>query len=477
MKIKSKFDYKNILAYAFILIALSVITAYFPPRILAQSPTTYCIGTCTSMPTPSATPTIIAVSSSIAPSITSTSSTSTCQTDTTNSTNSTQGLLRFLIQFIQLLLQLLQQIFGINSTNPAVAPYNPCPTATPGVQPTSTPSVSNAPSNALSPTTDPTTISPTSTTTCRNAWKWPCSAESVWNMPIGSGAQYSSETDPRVVSLRKHGGGSLNTTSWGVAVYKTNTTDPDVTLLPSSSYSSYVWNGKNIVIKGQAGMQLPAATGKAYDLDDGFINIVQPDDQTDYETSFAEKPSATATTIKTGPVYKWDIRASCRAENGFNGGYMAGPTIAGLIRTWEMEGTNEVRHSLIIALCADQLKRGYIWPATFEDNLSIPYSGAVPIGTTLAIPPSVNIESLGLNQYGKKIGYALQRYGGIVSLQGCGPVMVGEPGLEANGIASSIRSNLGILYSQMVVLTNASQATPKGGGTSSSSAPPPFCAP
>ncbi len=312
---------------------------------------------------------------------------------------------------------------------------------------------------------------------CRKAWEWPCSAESYWNLPFGSGAQYSSKSDPRVASLNKHNRLGLNTVSWGVAVYKGETSHPDITLKPSTSYSSYVWNGKNVIVKGPAGMQLPYAAGKTYDLDDGFINIIQPDDQTNYETSFAEKPASNATTIKTGPVFKWDIRGSCRADNGFNGGYMAGPTMAGMIRKWEMEGNNEVRHALLVGVCTDQLKKGYIWPATFEDNFASSYSGAIPIGTMFAIPPSVDIESLGLNQYGKKIGYALQRYGMIVSLQGCGPVMVGEPALEGGGIASAIRSDLSKLLKQTVVVTNTTQSTPKGGGTPIVSKAPGFCAP
>jgi hypothetical protein len=260
-----------------------------------------------------------------------------------------------------------------------------------------------------------------SNSACRQAWQWPCSPDSMWNLPIGNAAQYSSKSDPRVVSLNRHNRINLNTVSWGIAVYKGVTTHPDITLKPSTSYSSYNWNGKNIIVKGPPGMQVPYASGKVYDLDDGFINIVQPNDRTDYETSFAEKPASDATTIKTGPVYTWDLHGTCRADNGFNGGYFAGPTLAGLIRRWEMEGTNEVRHALHLGLCSDQLKKGYIWPATFEDHFSDQYSGTVPVGTVFAIPPSVDIESLGLNQYSRKIAYALQRYGAIVDVQGfCG---------------------------------------------------------
>lgn len=310
---------------------------------------------------------------------------------------------------------------------------------------------------------------------CRNAWEWPCSADSVWNQPITSGAIYSSSSDPRVVSLNIHNKINLNTTSWGVAIYKGETSDPEITLLPSSSYGTYQWDGQTIIVKGKLGMQLPAASGKEYDLDDGFINIVQPDGHTDIETTFAEKPASDAAIIKTGPIHKWDIASSCRSENKFNGGYMAGVTMAGVIRSWEMSGTNEVRHSLLLGICTDQLKKGYIWPATYEDGFSNQYSGTIPMGTIFAIPPTVNIESLGLNQYGKKIGYALQRYGAIVDLQGCGPIMVGEPSLEANGIAASIRADLPKLLTQMVVLTNASQLTPKGQGTSQIPSAPGFC--
>lgn len=311
---------------------------------------------------------------------------------------------------------------------------------------------------------------------CRKAWQWPCAPDSYWNLPFGSGAQYSSKSDPRVVSLNKHNRLYMNTVSWGVSVYKAETDDPDVTFLPSKTYSTYTWNGQTITLKGKAGMQVPIAGNNPNDLDDGFINVVQPDDKTDFETSFYGRPASTATTYKTGPVYTWDARGSCHADHGFNGGYMAGPTIAGLVRRWEVEGTNQIRHALIIGLCTDQLKKGYIWPATFEDNFSDKYSGEVPVGTMFAIPPSVDIESLGLNQYGKKVAYAIQRYGAIVSLQGCGPMLVGEPALDNGGISASIRSNLLKIMRQMVVVTNTTKATPKGGGTSGIPQAPAFCA-
>ena len=99
------------------------------------------------------------------------------------------------------------------------------------------------------------------------------------------------------------------------------------------------------------------------------------------------------------------------------------------------------------------------------------------MGTVFAIPPSVDIESLGLNQYSRKIAYALQRYGAIVDVQGCGPIMIGEPDLEGGGIASSIRRDLLKVMQQLVVVTNHSKTTPKGGGTPIVAKAPGFCAP
>ena len=75
---------------------------------------------------------------------------------------------------------------------------------------------------------------------------------------------------------------------------------------------------------------------------------------------------------------------------------------------------------------------GYVWPATEQDYDSPwTYGGALPMGSLVAIPRSVDITQLGLNPQTLAIARALQDYGGyIVDRAGDGTVaLYAEPGV------------------------------------------------
>jgi hypothetical protein len=300
---------------------------------------------------------------------------------------------------------------------------------------------------------------------CRQAWLWPCPADDPWNTPIGSNAQYSSRSDPRVVSLNKHNRATLNTTSWSIVIAKGNDT---LTIRPGGWYPGYV-NFTTFQLKG------PADTRPTPDTD-APINFIQPDDATNIEL-FSTRV-VNATTLSASLKKTNNIRQRCVGERmGDVIGVRAygGSTVAGVIRDWEVQGGNQIRHAVALAVCWDQLKAGPVWPATFNNGWQH-YSGEIPMGSLFAIPLSVNIESLGLNEYGKKLAHAAQQYGAIIVHQSCGPAFYGEPRLTRS-IATAIRSDTLKVLRQLVVVTNNTISTPGGGGTPTAPTAPQFCAP
>jgi hypothetical protein len=122
-----------------------------------------------------------------------------------------------------------------------------------------------------------------------------------------------------------------------------------------------------------------------------------------------------------------------------------GSALGGLIRGWEVDPahpgyTGTIAHPLAVALRPDQQyysgttlpddghgatyngagygrAQGYVWPATEQDyNSPTAYTGAVPMGAYFAIPPAVNIDTLGLTTpQARMVAKAAQDYGVYVT--------------------------------------------------------------
>jgi hypothetical protein len=150
-----------------------------------------------------------------------------------------------------------------------------------------------------------------------------------------------------------------------------------------------------------------------------------------------------------------------------------GSAIGGLIRTWELqEGT--LRHALALAIDADQLGLGPVWPATTQDgDAARTYAGNIPMGTLAAIPPSVDVERLGLTPAGLAVARALRDYGAyVVDRSGC-VCLYAEPGAPAAAV-SGLRKDVARLRSLLRVVTNNSATNVGGGGTPRAALAPRF---
>jgi hypothetical protein len=258
---------------------------------------------------------------------------------------------------------------------------------------TSTTTGTAAPVVTRETTTTTTTASRTAARTAPLALH-PFAATSPWNAPISAGTTFESRTGARTSSfmIAKP---VINRGSWSIAVRQAKTTDPQVTL-------QAVRNGKTFQIR------VPAAADATGGLD-RHLTIIQPDGYTAYDMYKFERISPTQ--VRAAYVVVTDLRGT-----GTHGGTRAAatPAVAGLIRTHELNSGN-IPHALAVAVPDEALKSGPVGIATRQDaNAATAYSGNLPMGTRLAIPANVNIDTLNLSPEGRALAKALQTHGAYV---------------------------------------------------------------
>ena len=125
--------------------------------------------------------------------------------------------------------------------------------------------------------------------------------------------------------------------------------------------------------------------------------------------------------LSTGQVVAltYSVTDPSSSGDGWQNGNAASmlPTYAGQI--WDDEITNGITHAIAITAPPTLLTGKFAYPAyAFDRDATTaqpPYSGAVPMGGRLALPPSVSIASLKLQTpEGKAIAIAAQSFGFII---------------------------------------------------------------
>ncbi len=125
--------------------------------------------------------------------------------------------------------------------------------------------------------------------------------------------------------------------------------------------------------------------------------------------------------LSTGQVVAltYSVTDPSSSGDGWQNGNTASmlPTYAGQI--WDDEITNGISHAIAITAPAELLTAKIAYPAyAFDRDATTsqpPYSGVVPMGGRLALPPSVSIASLKLQTpEGEAIATTAQRFGFII---------------------------------------------------------------
>lgn len=326
----------------------------------------------------------------------------------------------------------------------------------------------------------------------RNKWLWPFSQDSIWNLPIGSDAQYSPANLPK-------------------ATYAS--VDNDLLfIIPADSprrplYNPGSWTNRcsgtttyeSILIPDDLIVADAINTPTKYYTPNNAAALLQPDGRTIIQL----EPMARC--LKAGPVYGYhhpkpdiDIYGQGISGSHLGSGLSA---IGGTIRKGELTGSDRIRHVLKIELWEKYLNYtpasptpGYRWPADRADSAAASiYKSKDPqlvMGSLLAIPPNVTEDSLGLTTpAGKKLFHALQDYGGYqVDATGADTFALAvEQGVEdefkaAYGydFSASATSNNPFyqdfmkLFQALNIITNNSPNSVGGGGKRRAPLAPPF---
>ena len=332
-------------------------------------------------------------------------------------------------------------------------------TTTPPASATTAPPATTLPAAT---TTTTTTTQPATTTTTQPATTTtqatviesydavPFAADSPWNLGLGAGALFRSTSDPMTTNLR-----SSTWTPWVNAgqyshpLIQASWSDPVVSM--TCDYISGV--GAGATTQFRVPLNATAAPGT-----DGHLHVINPE-RTQVVEMFQVRGSGSQRTCNY--LVRNDLRSS-----GFGaGGTRAhgGSAIGGLIRSNELDGT-PIRHALAVALSAGQLKQGFVWPATAEDgDAQWSYYGAVPMGSYLAIPLSVDVGALNLTPEGRAVALALQRYGAYVVDRASGVMLYTEPSLEGSSELDNLRRDMRTLVGQLRIVANNSPQSVNGG--------------
>jgi hypothetical protein len=321
----------------------------------------------------------------------------------------------------------------------------------------------------------------------RDAFEWPFSKNSIWNIPIGSAAIY---VDARLGTL-----GACNVNN--DLVYRETPTDPAVQVVRPD---------------GIAGVDGKGGTGEFVHLPPSFTYKPGPSNgasffDVDGHTlkEFSAFARADARTNPTG----WDFGKNDLTGLGANGGYGGSQlsVIGGTLRQGELTSPAPIHHALKVGF--DWVKLSAAWPGKFrwpaktaDGNGSNTYSGpvvALSMGSLVALRPDVDLTAIAWRSpLGRKIAEALRDYGAYVVQSTANGWQWPNGGYTMsisaeNGVIAEVKTAFGIdwasawggggdawtadmseIYARLVVVDNNTEQSPGGGGVPRRSLAPDF---
>ncbi len=284
----------------------------------------------------------------------------------------------------------------------------------------------------------------------------PFAADSPWNQPIPANATYR-KSDARTSAIRSAGTFGVNSSKWTIWVWQAKASDPLVTVDVSVRHLTSSGNAN----AGKVTIRMPANAHADPELD-SHMTILDPDGKHAHEFWYAKKSGGSFTAVSYAKIPLDGSGVNVSGYASHNSDYLTygwgatraygGSQLGGLIRKGEVT-QGSIEHAIAVAIPARYLGGRAVWPATSDDQSS-DYAGVIPMGTRFAIPPSVNVESLGLSPAHLRLARALQKYGLIVVDKSGSPCMYAE-GLEAQADGNALnanRSQVALLQSLLTVV-------------------------
>jgi hypothetical protein len=261
----------------------------------------------------------------------------------------------------------------------------------------------------------------------RDPLKQPFSSNSIWNMPIGSGAQY--------VPARMSGTPGV-TNIWATMP---GVDDEKIIMTPTAPltkvyYNSAGWGSASRCTTTSSTVMATVPMPSNYVIPHSHANnsaaILMADKRTILQTQpltrcTAGAPANTMTRPTTIDLYGTGITGS---HGGSGLSAIGGSIRMGELRPGTLEGP---RHALKVAVYAKEVLYRCTtraacsrWPATTSDSYAVGWYGAannnqntaVKMGALLALPPSLSIASLNLETTpAKQLAWTLQNYGAYIT--------------------------------------------------------------
>lgn len=333
------------------------------------------------------------------------------------------------------------------------------------VSPLTAPTAS-APASTQAPSSTTTAISPSAANQAasgtRDPSQTPFSSTSVFNMPLGLGAQWQA-------NAQLAGAGIVVDTvgNWNQNIYSSSASDPLVTVTvagssggPAGTYQVHIPVGAQ-----PSGPSLSAGGDDPISIDDTSTHTWY---------SFGEFTWTSATTATAG-------QGSAEADNGSgiqfdNGNWDQG---VGTLRESDLQA-GTINHMLRIELPTSMLLSvssspnqlaSYAWPQTQEDgNGPSAYTGTVPFGVTVGIPATaVEPAAIKANAGANMLWQALQDHGAMIRDSSGAPntvVVQADQNVSANDPLILGMEQFGSqIMSQVQILTNQGPSSVNGGGT------------
>jgi len=253
----------------------------------------------------------------------------------------------------------------------------------------------------------------------RDKLRWPFAATSVWNMPVGAGAQYV--------------GVGFQPPAQGYGV-----DEEPVVMAPSAPlrkvYENSIWPA-SCQLGQDTGVMLPVPDGYTITAQSGFSGtqpnfaggILAADGQTIVDGQAVTRCSTGGPVTMFAKRASYSIYGDGRPSFGGHGG-SGMSSVGGSIRVGELTGSSPMRHAVKLTVdCErychgiDGANPGYRWPAVAADE-GQPYgslAAAPPVGmgmgSLLAIPANVDLAGLSLQTApARQLAWTLQNYGAYV---------------------------------------------------------------
>lgn len=315
-------------------------------------------------------------------------------------------------------------------------------------------------------------------TSSKDVFLNPFNSHSAHHRPIGTEAEYASDSHPSTVSWLQNPSQSININvgaPWGVSVATTEASDPLYTIGVASLKCDQIQGFPREIKLPREGLITPIKLSRS-GCTDGVVVIYDRDHQIPHQIRQYNWNDGSP----LGGQYKtWDMRG---LGHGTHPGDRIGTSASGVaalfgvLRGDEINDPNKkVEHALQMGLprkpghCAMMLSREVVLPAVsgdrsmFADGNNL---GSIPYGGLMALLPTTkggpDLDSLGLTARGKRLAEAVRDYG-IYAVDGADCVGIRTDQYVAN--PSELKEALSSIYPYIrMVLNNDVLGSPTAGG-------------